>query len=234
MKQPVTRITEDEVVEYLLALHESGASAAEMRAYLRSTQTEALGEPYLKLFQSFSDERERMAAPEADAKMLLSQMATPRIVTKRAVDRSFQGGERTRFSLSEVITYLTRMVSWKYAAPGLAMVGVLALSVWIFGGNEQRKVALEDQPLTKTTPSGAVSQKPTGNEGSAPALESVSPVPTAPKQGSVETTSDVESLALALLGSEGTESFTDEDQVLDVSADESLLDNDQMYDETLF
>lgn len=219
MKQ-APNITEDEIVEYLLALEEAGASLEEMRTYLRTTKTEEIGEAYLELFQSFRKEREQMVMS----------------VTKNQAARYFsRETKRTRSGLGEILTAFTHMFSWRYAAPGLAIVAVFVVT-WAFvgqKGNEQM-VAVDDTKMIETV----------GGEqpviATSPIEESVKKkiAPTEEQSAGEEkksaSQSDIDTLALAAFGGEETESFADEDAALDMSSEDALLDNDQFYDETIF
>lgn len=211
-------ITEDEVVEYLLALEETGASLEEMRAYLRATKTEEIGEAYLALFQSFRQEREHMKLP----------------VTESGAVRYSRGEvKRTRLSLAEILTGFTHMFSWRYMAPGMTVVAVLVVT-WAFVGQKGKEpmVAVEE---VQTIETGA-EQEVAVNTVVEPMGKKMAPSQQEPvtEEGERASQSDIDALVLASIGGEGTESFADEDATLDMSSDDALLDNDEFYDETIF
>ena len=211
-------ITEDEVVEYLLALEETGASLEEMRAYLRATKTEEIGEAYLTLFQSFRQEREHMKLP----------------VTESGAVRYSRGeAKRTRLSLEEILTGFTHMFSWRYMAPGMAVVAVLVVT-WAFVGQEGKEpmVAVEE---VQTIETGA-EQEVAVSTAVEPLGKKIAPSQQEPvaEEGERASQSDIDALVLASIGGEGTESFADEDATLDMASDDALLDNDEFYDETIF
>jgi hypothetical protein len=112
---------------------------------------------------------------------------------------------------------------------GLVLLMVL-VSVNMFDTNTE--TAQNEGTSTATSVVAEKTPTPTPVE-SEKRVATSSPVPSqAPRTPSEQ--GEIDTLLFAVVASEGTETFTEDDAELDITSDDALIDNNTMYDESLF
>jgi hypothetical protein len=205
--------TEEALIARILALEDTGVSRDVILATLREEGYGQEALDYLALFDLLADERERLD------------------VTLSSVDRYSLGREETRPSAPHHYwEMLMQYMKPRYALTFGAVVLMVLVSVSVFDTETKMATTTKEAPSSDTR---SVDEKKQETQ----VAQNVAPVAQAPVTQTPQTPSeerDIDALILAVGASEGTETFTDDDAELDITSDDALIDNNTMYDESLF
>lgn len=202
---------EEVLIERLLELGESGMSSQAIEETLRAEGYGSEARDYVALIGLLSEERDRLAS-----------------VTPEPASRYTLGREETRPSAPyHYWEMLMQYLQPRYVLTFGAVVLMVLVSVSVF--DTETKMAT----TTKEAPSGdtrSVDEKKQETQ----VAQNVVPTPVTPTPEMPREERDIDALLLAVVASEGTETFTDDDAELDITSDDALIDNNTMYDESLF
>lgn len=205
---------EEALIERLLTLRESGMTSQAMEETLRAEGYGSEARDYVALIGLLSEERDRLES-----------------VTPEPANRYLLGREETRPSVPyHYWEMLMQYLKPRYALTfGLVLLMVL-VSVNMFDTNTE--TAQNEGTSTATSVVAEKTPTPTPVE-SEKRVATSSPVPSqAPRTPSEQ--GEIDTLLFAVVASEGTETFTEDDAELDITSDDALIDNNTMYDESLF
>ena len=205
---------EEVLIERLLELRESGMSSQAMEETLRAEGYGSEARDYVALIGLLSEERDRLES-----------------VTPEPASRYTLGREETRPSAPHHYwEMLMQYMQPRYALTFGAVVLMVLVSVSVFDTETKMATTTKEAPSSDTR---SVDEKKQGTQVAqnvAPVAQTpVTPTPEMPREER-----DIDALLLAVVASEGIETFTDDDAELDITSDDALIDNNTMYDESLF
>lgn len=202
---------EEVLIERLLELGESGMSSQAIEETLRAEGYGSEARDYVALIGLLSEERDRLAS-----------------VTLEPASRYTLGREETRPSAPHHYwEMLMQYLKPRYALTFGAVVLMVLVSVSVFDTETKMATTTKEPPSSDTR---SVDEKKQETQ----VAQSIAQTPTTPTPEMPREERDIDALLLAVVASEGTETFTDDDAELDITSDDALIDNNTMYDESLF
>ena len=202
---------EEVLIERLLELRESGMSSQAMEETLRAEGYGSEARDYVALIGLLSEERDRLAS-----------------VTLEPASRYTLGREETRPSAPHHYwEMLMQYMQPRYALTFGAVVLMVLVSVSVFDTETKIATTTKEAPSSDTR---SVDEKKQETQ----VAQNVAQTPATQTPRTPREERDIDALLLAVVASEGTETFTDDDAELDITSDDALIDNNTMYDESLF
>lgn len=202
---------EEVLIERLLELGESGMSSQAMEETLRAEGYGSEARDYVALIGLLSEERDRLAS-----------------VTLEPASRYTLGREETRPSAPHHYwEMLMQYLQPRYALTFGAVVLMVLVSVSVFDTETKMATTTKEAPSSDTR---SVDEKKQETQ----VAQNVAQTPATQTPRTPREERDIDALLLAVVASEGTETFTDDDAELDITSDDALIDNNTMYDESLF
>ncbi len=202
---------EEVLIERLLELGESGMSSQAIEETLRAEGYGSEARDYVALIGLLSEERDRLAS-----------------VTLEPASRYTLGREETRPSAPhQYWEMLMQYLQPRYALTFGAVVLMVLVSVSVFDTETKMATTTKEPPSSDTR---SVDEKKQETQ----VAQNITPTPATPTPEMPREERDIDALLLAVVASEGTETFTDDDAELDITSDDALIDNNTMYDESLF
>lgn len=202
---------EEVLIERLLELRESGMSSQAMEETLRAEGYGSEARDYVALIGLLSEERDRLES-----------------VTPEPASRYTLGREETRPSAPHHYwEMLMQYMQPRYALTFGAVVLMVLVSVSVFDTETKIATTTKEAPSSDTR---SVDEKKQETQ----VAQNVAQTPATQTPRTPREERDIDALLLAVVASEGTETFTDDDAELDITSDDALIDNNTMYDESLF
>ena len=202
---------EEALIERLLELGESGMSSQAMEETLRAEGYGSEARDYVALIGLLSEERDRLES-----------------VTPEPASRYTLGREETRPSAPHHYwEMLMQYLQPRYALTFGAVVLMVLVSVSVFDTETKIATTTKEAPSSDTR---SVDEKKQETQ----VAQNVAQTPATQTPRTPREERDIDALLLAVVASEGTETFTDDDAELDITSDDALIDNNTMYDESLF
>ena len=202
---------EEALIERLLELGESGMSSQAMEETLRAEGYGSEARDYVALIGLLSEERDRLES-----------------VTPEPASRYTLGREETRPSAPHHYwEMLMQYMQPRYALTFGAVVLMVLVSVSVFDTETKMATTTKEAPSSDTR---SVDEKKQETQ----VAQNVAQTPATQTPRTPREERDIDALLLAVVASEGTETFTDDDAELDITSDDALIDNNTMYDESLF